>query len=148
MDKIPTDMIMSLSPRVPQCLDALLVLVVVATEWCERDCFTSVVHFCDLNPEKLYTEDATLHTKNRAAEHKRIFVNRARASIGQPRASALVTRVCQRSPAAHGPGVRPRRTTLQIVLEPTLSDSGTAAPFESAESQDCRARQRAATACW
>ena len=89
---------------------------------------------------------------NGPAETKRIIRNRARASrasSAQPRALVLQRRECaQCSPAAHGPGARPHWAGPEDLPEPPLLASVFTAPRKSAESQDCRARQRAATACW
>ena len=84
MGKITTETVMSVSPRILQCLQgASPELVVQASEWREREGCTSVVHFRDLNPEELRVADATLFlhiventaktaSLNGAAEHKRI----------------------------------------------------------------------------
>ena len=66
MEKIPTETVVSLSPRIFQCLQGASRELVLEAERVvhererEREGFASAVHLRDLNPEELHAEDATL----------------------------------------------------------------------------------------
>ena len=147
MEKIPTQTVMSSSPHVLQCLQgASLGLVFEASGWCEREGLTSVVHCPDLNPEELHAEVATLffHKVENVAKAARPQGRRTKTNHSNP-----CTCVVRAAPGVCpcDTSVRPHWARPQVMAEPRLLAPDTAAPLESAESQDCRARQAATARC-
>ena len=147
MEKIPTQTVMSSSPHVLQCLQgASLGLALEASKWCDREGLTSVVHCLDLNPEELHAEVATLFFSQSGKRGQGRSPTGPQTKTNHSNPCTCVVRAAP-GVCSCDTSVRPHWARPQVMAEPRLLAPDTAAPLESAESQDCRARQAATAQC-